>query len=511
MSEFTHLVDLASARLGGRAIATNDDFFAEKENLIKPEAPVFIAGKYTDRGKWMDGWESRRRRTPGHDWCIVKLGLPGVVHAFVVDTSFFTGNFPTHCWIDGCGLPEGADPTAPDVEWHPVLGRAELAGNTPNTFTLLLSPHAERRYTHLRLNIFPDGGVARLRVMGESLPDWSRVLACGAPIDVAAAAHGGYVVDMSDRHYGEPRNMLMSYRAENMGDGWETKRRRGPGHDWAIIRLGLASVVQRVEIDTAHFKGNYPDTASIEAAVLEDQGRGVSADVAARAIAHWTTLLAQTKLQADHVHAYGAELTPEVAATHLRLNIFPDGGVSRFRVFGSPLPAARRAAVLRQLNALDAPELRAVLADFCAAPAWIERVAAARPYASAAALFSAADAASQAVSADDWREAFRHHPRIGERTAEKRQSGAAQAMSSQEQRAASAAAEADLAALAAANREYEARFGHVFIVSAAGRSAGEILGILRERLKNDPETELAVAAVEQKKITRSRLERLLGS
>ena len=511
MSEFTHLVDLASARLGGQAVAANDDFFAEKENLIKPEPPVFVPGKYTDRGKWMDGWESRRRRTPGHDWCIVKLGLPGVIHSFVVDTSFFTGNYPTHCWIDGCGLPEGADPISSDVEWHPVLGRSELAGNTANAFALALDPRAERRFSHVRLNIFPDGGVARLRVMGESLPDWTRVLAAGEAIDVAAAIHGGYVVDTSDRFYGEPRNMLMPYRAENMGDGWETKRRRGPGHDWSIVRLGLEAAVTRVEIDTAHFKGNYPDTASIDAAIIRDEGKGVSADVAARAIAQWSVLLPQTRLDANHLHVYGPELAADTVASHVRLNIYPDGGVSRFRVHGVPTRDARRAAVVRQLNAVDDPELRALLADFCAAPAWIDRVAAARPFASAGAVLAAADSAAEQVPAADWRVAFTHHPRIGERTALKPQSDAARAMSAREQGTASTADAGDRAALAEANREYEQRFGHVFIVSAAGRSASEILAIQRDRMKNSPEAEIAVAAGEQKTITRLRLERLLGS
>ena len=298
MSELTHLIDLASARLGGQAVAANDDFFAEKDNLIKPEPPVFVPGKYTDRGKWMDGWESRRRRTPGHDWCIVKLGLPGVIHTFVVDTSFFTGNYPSHCWMDACGLPEGADPTHNSVAWHPVLGRSELTGDAQNTLTIQLSPQGVRRFTHVRLNIFPDGGVARLRVMGESLPGWTRVLAPGTELDLASAVHGGYIVDRSDRFYGDPRNMLMPYPAENMGDGWETKRRRGPGHDWVILRLGLEATIRRIELDTAHFKGNYPDSASIEAARLKDEERGgVSADVASRAVGHWIPLLAQSKLQ----------------------------------------------------------------------------------------------------------------------------------------------------------------------------------------------------------------------
>jgi allantoicase len=510
MSEFTHLIDLASARLGGQAVATNDDFFAEKENLVKADPPLFIPGKYTDRGKWMDGWESRRRRTPGHDWCIVKLGLPGIVHSFVVDTAFFTGNYPTHCWIDGCGLPEGADPTDASINWHPILGRSELAGDTKNIFALTLTAQTGRSVTHLRLNIFPDGGVARLRAMGEVLPRWTRILLPGSDIDLAAAVHGGYVVDTSDRFYGDPRNMLMPYVAENMGDGWETKRRRGPGHDWAVVRLGLGGTIRRVAIDTKHFKGNYPDSASLESALLKDEGRGVSADVASRAIGQWTTVLPQTKLEAHRLHVYEQQLARDVIASHVRLNIFPDGGVSRFRLFGTPTAASRRAAVLRQLNAADVPELHAVLADFCAAPDWIARVAAARPFHSGDEVFAASDAGNAAVTQDGWREAFRHHPRIGERTAERQQSDAAQALSAREQSGVHGGNDTNTAALVEANRAYEQRFGHVFIICASGRSSAEMLASLRERMTNDPATEIKTAAEEQQKITRLRLERLLA-
>jgi allantoicase len=509
MNEFTHLIDLASARLGGEAVATNDDFFAEKENLVKAEAPIFIPGKYTDRGKWMDGWESRRRRTPGHDWCIVKLGLPGVIHSFVVDTAFFTGNFPTHCWIDGCGLAPGTDPAAPDVAWWPILERSELAGDSKNAFQLTVDSHRERRVTHVRLNIFPDGGVARLRVMGEVLPDWTRILSEGSDIDLAAAVNGGYIVDTSDRFYGDARNMLMPYRAANMGDGWETKRRRGAGHDWTILHLGLEGTISRVELDTAHFKGNYPDSASIETTILKSEGRGVSADVATRGMGRWTPLLPQSKLQPDTLHVYQKELAPNATASHVRLNIYPDGGVSRFRVFGIPTAHARRAAVVRQLNAMDEPELRAALADFCAAPGWIQRMTAARPFASADAVLQAADAAFANLSPGDWRQAFLHHPRIGERQAERAVSSAAQAASSREQAAVHEADATDVAAIATGNRAYEERFGHVFLVRAAGRSAKEILANLNERLKNDPDREIAVAAGEHKQITRLRLERLL--
>jgi allantoicase len=511
VSEVTHLIDLASARLGGETVAANDDFFAEKENLLKPEPAVFIHGKYTDRGKWMDGWETRRRRTPGHDWCIVKLGRAGVIHSFVVDTAFFTGNYPSHCWIDACGLGPGADATDPSVVWHPLLPKSELGGDTKNPFALPLDPHRPRRFTHVRLNIFPDGGVARLRVLGEALPDWTRILADAGAIDVAAAVNGGYVVDTSDRFYGEPRNMLMPYAAENMGDGWETKRRRGPGHDWAVVRLALPGTIRRIEISTAHFKGNYPDSATVEAAVVPDDEHGVSADTATRAIAQWKIVLPDSKLQPDQLHAYEGSALREATASHVRLNIYPDGGISRFRVFALPAADARRAAVLRELNALDEPELRARLADFCGAPAWVGAMAAARPYTSAKSVLAASDAAAAGVDRDGWLEAFRHHPRIGERDAERAQSPSAAAASAREQSGMDAAAAAERDALAQANADYERRFGHGFVVCASGKSAGEMLGALRARMGNDPDTELHTAAAEQKKITRLRLERLLGS
>jgi allantoicase len=508
MREFTHLIDLASAHLGAEAVAVNDEFFAEKENLLKPEAPIWIADRYTDRGKWMDGWETRRRRTPGHDWCIVRLGLPGVIHSVIVDTSFFRGNYPSHCSIDACGLPDGMDPAGDSVVWHPILPMTELTGDAQNTLTIDRSG-PERRFTHVRLNIVPDGGVARLRAFGEVLPDWSRILAASEEIDLASAVHGGYVVDVSDRFFGDPHNMLMPWRPRNMGDGWETKRRRGPGHDWAVVRLGIAGVVHRVEIDTKFFKGNYPDSASIESALLPDEGGGsVSADVSSKAIGHWRAVLAQTKLEADRRHEY--DLAPHAVGSHVRLNIYPDGGVSRFRVFGAPDAEARRRAVLRQLNATDDPALRALLADFCAAPEWLDRLTADRPFASAAALQSASEQAADRVSPGGWREAFQHHPRIGERQADRPQSASAQAQSAREQAAVEQAAPSDRASLAEGNRAYEARFGQPFIVCASGKSVSEMLALLRERLNNDPVTEMRVAAGEQRKITKLRLDRLIG-
>jgi allantoicase len=315
---YASLADLASARVGGRAIAANDDFFASKSNLVKAEAPVFLPGKYTSRGKWMDGWESRRRRTPGYDWCVVSLGMRGVVRGVDVDTRYFTGNFPPHCSIDAIDttrpltrnvLAAQGDP------WTLLLAKSVLQGDGSN----FLAIDSDRPWTHLRLNIFPDGGVARLRVFGEVVMDWASASRNRQPLDLAAIQHGGLVIDVSDKHYGSPSNMLMPGRATNMGDGWETKRRRGPGYDWAIVRLGAAGELSKIEIDTNHFKGNYPDSASIEGLLAGGT---------------WADVLPQTKLRAHHRHVFHKELRRTGAVSQVRLNIYPDGGVSRLRVYG---------------------------------------------------------------------------------------------------------------------------------------------------------------------------------
>jgi allantoicase len=493
MTEFTHLVDLASERFGGRAVVTNDDFFAPKENLLKRSAPVFIPDKYTDRGKWMDGWESRRRRTPGHDWCIVELGLPGILRSVVVDTAFFRGNFPSHCSLDACSAGKDADAEAlasGQMIWITVLPKSELKGDTQNIFAIADS----RRFTHLRLNIFPDGGVARLRVLGEVVPDWRSVLADGGEVDLASIRHGGHVVDVSDRFFGEPPNMLMPDRAPNMGDGWETKRRRGPGHDWAIVRLGVEAEIRRIELDTAHYKGNYPDRCSIDAAVAEGE---------------WSVVLPQTKLQPDHLHRYDGVAIGQQAAALVRLNIFPDGGVSRFRVFGVPTKNGRRQAMIRLLDTMHEHEVRAALTDCCGAPRWIDSMIAARPFVRPEGLLTASDVAFKGLSREDWLEALRHHPRIGERSAQRTQSDQAARWSAGEQ-AGVGADQSSLSQLSDLNRQYEARFGFVFLICASGRSGDDIATALEQRLRNDPATELDAAAAEHRKITALRLEKLLA-
>jgi allantoicase len=276
----------------------------------------------------MDGWESRRRRTPGHDWCIVALGLRGRIHGVNVDTRHFTGNYPSHCSIDALDTVAAIRPSlraAEGAPWREIVPQSALRGDGDNLFPV----DDEQPWTHVRLNIFPDGGVARLRVYGEAVVDWQRLIARGRLVDLATVRHGGLVLGASDMHFGARDNLIMPDRAANMGDGWETRRRRGPGHDWVVIRLGRPGVIARVEIDTNHFKGNYPESASLEGCFAPRAGLDrLSAE-------SWSELLPRTKLGPDRRHLFSRELRRAGEVSHVRLNIFPDGGISRLRVYGT--------------------------------------------------------------------------------------------------------------------------------------------------------------------------------
>ena len=324
--DFTELVDIASEKLGGAVLVANDEFFAPKENLLKASEPIFIEGKYTDLGKWMDGWESRRRRTPGFDWCIIRLGLPGIIRGIVVDTSFFRGNYPEQCSLEACvlpGLPTTEELTSDAVQWTEILAQVSLSGDSQNPFTV----ESDERFTHLRFKIYPDGGVARLRVYGESVPDWDRLKRIGGDIDLAAVENGGLVLSCSDMFFGHRHNLIMPGRALNMSDGWETKRRRGPGHDWVTIKLGKPGHIKSLEVDTSYFKGNFPDSCSLEGCRTTGHVLPVSLD--------WKSVLPRTKLQAHTRHLFETEVLDAGTVSHLRFNIFPDGGVSRLRVYGT--------------------------------------------------------------------------------------------------------------------------------------------------------------------------------
>src|SRR3954467_12703386 len=324
VDNWARLPDLAGRALGGTAVAANDEFFAAKENLVRPEPPQ-ARTEFGHRGKEYDGWETRRRRSPGHDWAIVRLGAPGIVAGVVVDTAHFTGNYPPRASVDGAAF-EG-HPSAGELltaGWEPLLPLSDLAGDTPNAFAV----DSDRRVTHVRLNIHPDGGVARLRVHGTGLPD-PRMLDAG-PFGVAGLGKGGLGTGVSDEFYGRPQQLITRGPARSMGEGWETARRRDTGHDWVEVRLACEGVVTLAELDTSWFLGNAPGTASLT-------GLGPGGEV---------QLLPRTRLQPDTRHRF---LVPDAVpgapgVDRVRLDVFPDGGMARLRLGGGRSAAGRGAA-----------------------------------------------------------------------------------------------------------------------------------------------------------------------
>jgi len=316
-------VNLADERLGARTLACSDDFFAPMQRMLNPAAAQFFPGRYDEHGKWMDGWESRRRRQGGNDWCVVQLACPGVLSGVDIDTSFFTGNYPPAAALEGC--PAGADPLQAS-SWLALLPVTALSGNAHH---LLPLQGTGQPFSHVRLQIFPDGGVARLRVYGQprqgGLPPNEEGL-----YELSALIGGARALAWNDAHFGRPDKLLLPGRGLDMGDGWETRRRREPGYDWCVIKLGVPGVPVLIEVDTAHFKGNFPDRCSLQGAWLPD---AASAALPAQS-QFWPTLLPEQPLSADFIHKF--RLEGASAVTHLRFNLHPDGGVSRLRVWGLP-------------------------------------------------------------------------------------------------------------------------------------------------------------------------------
>jgi allantoicase len=346
-------VNLASRRLGASVAAASDEFFGEKENLLRPEPPGHSPRTFGHKGQLVDGWETRRRRAPGHDYALVRLGAPGVISQVVVDTAHFTGNFPAACSVEACaaeGYPAPADLLGPSAAWAEIVPRSTLAGDSENRFAVADA----RRFTHVRLTIYPDGGVARLRVEGEVVPD-PRLLA-GLPVDLVAQENGGAVEAASDRFYSAPENMIGPGRAAAMGDGWETRRRRDAGHDWVLFRLASAGRISQAIVDTSCFLGNAPATATLRA--CDAAATGPSA-------AEWFDVLPPTPLQPDTRHAFRVDPAGRGPATHVRLEIHPDGGLARLRLFGELTAEGRAGLGLRWFDRLPADHALVVLASEC--------------------------------------------------------------------------------------------------------------------------------------------------
>jgi allantoicase len=350
--------DLASRRLGGSVVHANDEFFAARDNLVEDPPPAFDRQTFGPKGKVYDGWETRRRREPGHDHAIVRLGVAGIVRRVVIDTAYFTGNYPPYASVEGCGVEGYPTPAELAVaDWTPLVPRSGLAGDTRNEFAV----DVPWRFTHVRLSIYPDGGVARLRVHGEPLPD-PRFLADG-PVDLAAVENGGRVVGCSDAYFGSAGNVISPGPPRAMAEGWETARRRDGGNDWVEVRLGLPGTVRLVELDASHFKGNAPGSATV---------RGADAPGGA-----WFDLLPRVRLQPDTRHRF--RLGSARRTSHVRLDIFPDGGLARLRLFGRVGDDDLAELGLRWFNALPAAQARQVAVDCGLDGAVADRLAGSRP------------------------------------------------------------------------------------------------------------------------------------
>ena len=321
--DFLKYINLADARLGTEAISVTDDWFADVSRMLSPEPPVWKEGVYDDNGKWMDGWESRRKRMEGHDHAVIRLGVPGIIKGVDIDTRFFTGNYPPSASLEACYSPDG-DPTDKS-QWTELLPSVELQGDSHHLHAI----QSDQPWTHLRFHIYPDGGVARLRIYGIPHKDWSQET---GTVDLAAALNGGRALACSDEHYGTKSNILNPGRGINMGDGWETARRRTPGNDWVIVALGHPGIIESVLVDTLHFKGNYPDSCSIQAAYVTG---GTDSQIETQSL-FWRELLPSQKLEMHQEHEFTDAVRNIGPVTHVRLNIFPDGGISRLRLFGKP-------------------------------------------------------------------------------------------------------------------------------------------------------------------------------
>ena len=316
------MINLAEPRLGSKVIFKTDDFFASANRIINPSPPVFKEGVFDAHGKWMDGWETRRRRRKGYDYLIVKLGKPGKIFNVDIDTSHFNGNQPTHASLEACY--SNKKPTK-NIRWIKILDKKKLEPNKNHNFKI----KNKLVFTHVKLNIFPDGGVARLRVYGEV--EIKKINFGNRLINLTSILNGASIVGCNNEHFGKAENILAPGKGKNMGDGWETRRSRGKNFDWLIVKLGRAGIINKIEIDTHHFKGNYPDRCSLQAAYIPKK---ISNYSVIKKSTKWKSILNKVKLNANKKHGFNNKIMKNNKINFIRINIYPDGGISRIRAFG---------------------------------------------------------------------------------------------------------------------------------------------------------------------------------
>ncbi|ODV89554.1 hypothetical protein CANCADRAFT_140644 [Tortispora caseinolytica NRRL Y-17796] len=314
--------DVVGQKVGGSVISVSDEWFAEAANLLKPNPPVSHKGQFSFTGAVFDGWETRRHN-PDHDWVIIKTGVnSATIRGVEVDTGFFDGNHAPEIDVEATFLKPNED--IKNAKWIKVIDRHECGPAQRHHF--ILPSETNEAYTHVRLNMYPDGGIGRFRVWGRPvvvLPEDKNAI-----IDFAAVANGGQAISCSDQHFGTIDNLLLPGRGKDMGDGWETKRSRGKDHiDWAIIRLGAPTIPDHLLIDTAHFRGNFPKQVKVEGLYSTEAEDPTVDDT------RWNTLLDPQDCKADAEHVF-KDLKTTDKITHVKLIIIPDGGVKRIRVFG---------------------------------------------------------------------------------------------------------------------------------------------------------------------------------
>ena len=317
------MINLAEPRLGSKVIFKTDDFFASASRIINPNPPIFKEGVFDKHGKWMDGWETRRRRRKGFDYLIIKLGKPGKIFNVDIDTAHFSGNQPTHASLQACY----SNKKKPNNKsrWITILNKKKLDPNKNHNFNI----KNKSIFTHIKLNIYPDGGVARLRIFGEI--EMKNVNFGSKMINLCSMLNGASIIGCNNEHFGRAENILAPGKGKNMGDGWETKRSRGKNFDWLIIKFGYPGKINKIEIDTHHFKGNYPDSCSVQAAYISKK---ISNNSIVRKSNKWKLLLNKAKLNANKKHSFNSKTMQKNKINFIRINIYPDGGISRIRAFG---------------------------------------------------------------------------------------------------------------------------------------------------------------------------------
>lgn len=471
-------INVACEKMGAKVIYATDDFFAEKENLIKFSDPVFIADRYTERGKWMDGWESRRKRVPGHDYAVISLAAPSLIDSIEIDTAHFLGNHPPAARLEGC---VSAGPVHEDAHWYPLLAKVPLGPGQKQHFDSLMK---DIPFTHIRFHIYPDGGVARLRLWGRFFCDLLQHR--NEPVtNLSSALMGARILGANNSFFSSASQMLRPGESQGMHDGWETRRRREPGNDWAVIGLPHAARAASIVCDTSHFKGNYPDSFSVEYCTEEIRG---AQDMETKT---WKPLLEKRALGPDASHSYH-QLLPHDPFKAVRLSIYPDGGVARFSVLGEYVDAV-------DVNGFDCDKLRADWEGIGHHIGFAENLIASMPFNSMFDMLAKAEQSWHKLTDDEKKDALSRHPRIGDLSALKDK------FSGNEQASTKDASDELISSLYECNQVYEHAFGWTFIVCASGQSAEDMLDCLKERLKNSKSEEWYEVVKQHAKIIALRL------